>query len=141
MGEPSPESTCNRILLVDDEQLIANALAHMLRTAGYAIDLARNGQEALAKVSSADYDLIICDVKMPVMDGKAFYRELRSSRPGFCQRIVFCTGDMDNPTTRRFLKASGVPFICKPFRLGAVLKMVSLRLAGDRYMAQPMPSM
>lgn len=135
VGQVSLDSIKQRILLVDDEQYIVNALAHMLRSAGYQTDVACNGQEALDKVSRGDYDLIISDVKMPVMDGEAFYQELRDSRPSLSERIVFCTADMANPATQRFLKSSGVPFILKPFRLRTVLDMVSLRLAEMRVRA------
>ena len=140
MGEPRPQSTSHRILVVDDERLIVHALARMLTAAGYSTDVAGNGQEALEKVSRGHYDLIICDVKMPVMDGETFLDQLRRSRPSLSRRIVFCTGDLENPNTRHFLKTSGVPFILKPFRLGAVLEMVAGRLANDRYIGQPVPS-
>lgn len=139
MGEPSLESMPERILLVDDEQVIANALAHVLRSAGYHIDVACNGQEALEKVSHVHYDLIICDVKMPVMDGEAFYLQLRSSHPSLGKRVVFCTAYTDDPSTQRFLKDSGAPVIAKPFRLRAVLDMVSLRLEDSRCAAPSVP--
>ena len=125
----------NNILLVDDERLVVLALAHMLGSEGYHTDLAGNGLEALEKLSVADYDLIICDVRMPVMDGRAFYDQLRDFRPHLRDRVVFCTGDMDNPTTRGFLESSGAPFICKPFRLRHVLDVVSARLAGGARLA------
>ncbi len=135
MGKLSKESTTGGILLVEDDQPVADALAYLLRAAGYRVDLAYNGREALEKVAAGEYDLIICDVRMPVMDGEAFYRELRRSRPSLSQRIVFCTGDPDNPGTRRLLKTSGVPFIRKPFRLGAVLEMVATRLVNHPCLA------
>ncbi len=141
MGKLSQEPTSGGILLVEDDQPVANALAHLLRAAGYRVDLASNGREALEKVVAGEYDLIICDVRMPVMDGEAFYRELRRSRPSLSRRIVFCTGDPDNPGTRRLLKMSGVPFIRKPFRLGAVLELVSTRLVSHPCLAGSAPSM
>jgi CheY-like chemotaxis protein len=125
----------NRILLIDDEQLVATALAHMLKMAGYATDLAGNGQEALDKVSSGEYDLIICDVRMPVMDGQAFYRQLRDCRPHLSSRVVFCTGDVDNPKTRGFLDSTGAPVILKPFRLRTVLDLVTSQLATQTCLA------
>lgn len=141
MGKLSQESTSGGILLVEDDQPVANALAYLLRTAGYPVDLAYNGREALEKVAAGEYELIICDVRMPVMDGEAFYRELRCSHPSLSQRIVFCTGDPDNPGTRRLLKTSGVPFIRKPFRLGAVLEVVSERFVSRSCWAEPAHSM
>jgi CheY-like chemotaxis protein len=113
----------------------------MLRAVGYHADVAADGLEALQKVASADYDLIICDVRMPVMDGEAFYRELRAARPGLTQRVVFCTGDMDNPSTRRFVQNSGAPYIEKPFRMQAVLQVLSGALRAERLAVQTVPSM
>jgi len=129
------------ILLVDDDQLIANALAHVLRAAGYHTDVAGDGLQALHKVAAADYDLILCDVRMPVMDGEAFYGELCAARPGLARRIVFCTADMDNPQTRHFVLTSGAPYIEKPFRMRAVLQLLSGVLSGEQLAIQPVPSM
>jgi CheY-like chemotaxis protein len=141
MRKLGQESTSGRILLVEDDEPVANALAYLLKAAGYHVDLAYHGREALEKVAAGEYDLIICDVRMPVMDGEAFYRELRRSRPSLSQRIVFCTGEPDNPGARRLLKMSGVPFIRKPFRLGTVLEMVSTRLVSPPCLAEPARSM
>jgi DNA-binding response OmpR family regulator len=101
----------------------------MLKKAGYCIDVASNGWDALLKVSAEHYDLIICDVAMPVMDGQAFYHQLSSAWPSLSRRVVFCTGDSSNPTTRRLSEACGAPVIRKPFRLRVVLDVVCLALA------------
>lgn len=126
----------SRILLVDDERLVVTALAHMLRAVGYRTDLAYNGQEALEKVSARDYDLIICDIRMPVMDGQAFYGQLRSVRPQLSERVIFCTGDWDAPSTRGFLEASGAPVITKPFCMRHVLDLVLTRVPAKSFVVQ-----
>ncbi len=118
------QSLVKSVLIIDDEFLIANALAHMLRAAGYDADLARDGKEALGMVSSVPYDLVICDVRMPVMDGIEFYAHLKRLRPDLAKRVAFCTGDLDNPRTRDFLQNCGVPFLQKPFRLRGLLDIV-----------------
>jgi len=126
----------SRILLVDDERLVVAALAHMLRAVGYRTDLAYNGQEALEKVSARDYDLIICDIRMPVMDGRAFYGQLRSVHPQLSERVVFCTSDWDAPSTRGFLARSGAPVIAKPFRMRHVLDLVLTRVPAKSLVAE-----
>ena len=123
------ESIAGRILVVEDERLVGMAMAHMLRAAGYGVDLAGNGQEALDKVSSDAYDLIICDIKMPIMDGQAFYDQLSRRYPDLSRRVVFCTGDLGNPNTQRFLKSCGAPVIRKPFSLRGVLDLVAATLS------------
>jgi CheY-like chemotaxis protein len=141
MRQTSTQALTPRILLVDDDQLIANALAHVLRSTGYHADVAGDGLQALQKVVSAEYDLIVCDVRMPAMDGEAFYRALCTSRPGLAGRVVFCTGDMDNPNTRQFVLTSGAPYIEKPFRMRAVLQMLSGMLSAEPLAIQAVPSM
>ncbi|MBC7231731.1 MAG: response regulator [Chloroflexi bacterium] len=118
-----------RILLVDDEQAILDILARVLTTAGYTVDTAGNGQEALQRVACRDYDLIITNVRMPVLDGRAFYRHLCGFYPHLSQRVIFCTGDTADVATQRFLNSTGAPVIFKPFQLTILLEMVAYKLA------------
>src|SRR5436190_3469536 len=64
------------ILLVEDEAKLASAVADALGDAGYIVEHASDGEEALAKVEEKAFDVVICDLKMPRLDGKAFYRRL-----------------------------------------------------------------
>ena len=112
--ESPPKPSCraspqSKILLVDDEQDILDILARALGIAGYNVDAACNGQLALDKVSAQDYDLIVTNIRMPVMGGEAFYRELCSSYPRLAKRVIFCTGDIANLATQRFLNTTGAP--------------------------------
>jgi CheY-like chemotaxis protein len=108
--------------------------------AGCRADVAADGLQALERVAAAEYDLIVCDVRMPVMDGEAFYRELSECWPRLARRVVFCTGDMDNPATRRFVQSSGVPCIEKPFRMRAVLQVLSGVLGGEPLSVRAVPA-
>ena len=67
-----------RILVVDDEVELAEAIARGLRREGYAVDLAHDGEEALDKARLTPYDLICMDITMPKMDGRAVTRALRA---------------------------------------------------------------
>nr|MBC7244868.1 response regulator [Chloroflexota bacterium] len=118
-----------RILLVDDEQEILDILVRVLRPAGYEVDTASNGQAALQRIAYQDYDLIITNIRMPVLDGRAFYRQLCALYPHLSQRVVFCTGDTADVATQSFLNCTGAPVIFKPFQLSTVLEMVSYKLA------------
>jgi CheY-like chemotaxis protein len=137
MDEPGGTSAHSRILLVDNEQDILDLLARLLGSVGYNIDMARNGRLALAKVCRRNYDLIISNIRMPVMGGEAFYHQLCASYPHLSGRIIFCTGDIANASTRRFLNATGVPVIFKPFQLHTVLDVVSGRLSEIHSPAKP----
>jgi CheY-like chemotaxis protein len=72
---PSPSCTA-AIPVIDDEPGIASALVHVLPRSGHAVATASNGRLALAKLVERTIDLILCDLRMPVLDGPGFYQEL-----------------------------------------------------------------
>ena len=65
-----------------------------LRDAGYVVEHAGDGEEALLKVEAQAFDAVVCDLRMPRLDGKAFYHALSRSAPGLAKRVVFVTGDV-----------------------------------------------
>jgi YesN/AraC family two-component response regulator len=67
-----------RILVIDDEELVTKSLLKFLKTQGYAATTAKSGPEALEKVKETDFDLIICDVRMPEVDGIETIKQIRS---------------------------------------------------------------
>jgi signal transduction histidine kinase/ActR/RegA family two-component response regulator len=75
---PPREQNCGTILVVEDNQINQKVLSHQLINLGYAIEVAENGAEAVAKVKNRRYDLIFMDVQMPVMDGFQATQEIRS---------------------------------------------------------------
>ena len=107
----------SRILIVDDEQDIVEIAARVLAQQGHLVDVARSGQEAIRCVERRGYDLIVCDIKMPGMNGISFWEELTRRDPGWRKRIVFMTGDMANEQTVGFLQEAGAPVLQKPFEL------------------------
>jgi CheY-like chemotaxis protein len=95
-----------------------------LRDAEYIVDHAPDGEEALNKIKAQAFDLVICDLKMPRVDGMAFYRMLSAAAPGLSKRVVFVTGDVAGTDAERFLEESGCRWLAKPFRLGDLLRAV-----------------
>jgi CheY-like chemotaxis protein len=67
---------------------------------------------------------VICDLKMPRVDGMAFHRMLAAAAPGLAKRVVFVTGDVAGTDAEQFLKESGCRWLAKPFRLADLLKAV-----------------
>jgi two-component system NtrC family sensor kinase len=108
------------ILVIDDEPGIASALAHLLRRSGYSVDTAANGRVALDQLQERTYDLILCDLRMPELDGPGFYRALEERYPQLQQCVVFLTGDTLSPEAREFLETAGVARLNKPFRAAEV---------------------
>jgi len=76
------------ILVVEDEAKLASAVVDALRDAGYLVDHAEDGEMALEKINEQAFDAVICDLKMPRLDGKAFYRMLEAAAPGLAKRVI-----------------------------------------------------
>ncbi len=80
-----------RLLVVDDESDLADAIAKGLRREGYAVDVAYNGEDALEKARLNEYDLICLDITMPMMDGREVCRRLREDPPEVPPRVLMLT--------------------------------------------------
>ncbi len=104
-----------QILVVDDEPDITSFLVEILEAAGHSVDVASSGQTALSNLATRDYAAIICDLRMPHLDGPGLYGALSETKPHLLDRFIFITGDLLNERTDRFLKKSGRPCIEKPF--------------------------
>jgi len=110
------------VLVVEDEEALGAAVAESLADAGFAVDRARDGEEALTRVNARVYDLIVCDLKMPRVDGMTFYRTLEREQPAAARRIVFVTGDVAGTEAEQFLEETGCRWLAKPFRLRDLLR-------------------
>ena len=120
-----PAGTSANVLVVEDEPALAAAVAEGLTDAGFTVDRAGDGEEALALVRDRAYDLIVCDLKMPRLDGKAFYRRLQTESPAMARRILFVTGDVAGTDAELFLEETGARWLAKPFRLRDLLRATS----------------
>ena len=112
------------VLVVEDETALAAAVIDALRDVGYVVDRATDGEDALAKIRDHAFDLVVCDLKMPRLDGKAFYRTLAAVAPGLARRVIFVTGDVAGTDAEKFLEESGCRWLGKPFRLNDLLRAV-----------------
>ena len=102
------------ILIIDDEPSFARGLAQLLRRDGYTVDTAENGQRALAHLQAQCYDLVLCDLRMPELDGRAFYEIVLQQYPRLRKRLIFLTGDALSPDIKAFLAHCGQPYLYKP---------------------------
>ena len=112
------------ILIVDDEAEIREALAEILSGARHRVVTARSGREALERMASEHYDVILTDMRMPDLDGRALYEEIERRWPGRAARVVFVTGDTLASALREFVSESGRPVIEKPFLPSEVRRLV-----------------
>ena len=129
---PPPQTSASgagkTILVVDDEPGITSALAYLLRRDGHKVNTAAHGRQALERIQHQDYDLILCDLRMPELDGPGFYGELTRSHPHLQRRVIFLTGDTLNQEAQEFLARVGVPRLSKPFRAAEVRQAIQQAL-------------
>jgi CheY-like chemotaxis protein len=129
------KNTEKKILIVEDTRVIAECLSDLLDSYG-EIDIAYNGQEALAKVAFASFNAVISDVNMPVMDGIEFYRAAVKNDPGIKDRFMFFTSSFETKHLNFFID-NDVPFLFKPAQAGEIISMVT-RILG-RQCEEPAP--
>src|SRR5512141_288427 len=106
-----------RILVVDDEAAIRAMVRSVLERAGYEVTTARNGQEAIALLGQADYDVVLLDVMMPVLGGVDVVQSLRKENLGVLAHTYLLTaGDAERLTG---LPVRGI--IAKPFDIARLV--------------------
>jgi two-component system cell cycle sensor histidine kinase/response regulator CckA len=123
---PPPDSEVpvgTRALVVEDEPALGEAVADALRDVGFEVDRAADGEQAIASTQARAYDLIVCDLKMPGVNGMAFYQHLAATAPALKRRLVFVTGDVAGTEAEAFLERSGCRWLAKPFRLRDLVRV------------------
>ncbi|MFN2565706.1 MAG: ATP-binding protein [Gemmatimonadaceae bacterium] len=101
-----------RLLVVDDEPALRSGMEAFGQLRGFTVLAAANGEEAFERIQRTAVDAIVCDLRMPELDGFGLYERLRHERPGLAARMVFITGDLLSAELRRNLRQ---PIIPKPF--------------------------
>lgn len=104
-----------RLMIVDDEDLEHEGLAQMVQGLGLDIEVcgnAWNGKEALALAEELRPDIVLTDVRMPVMDGAVFAQKLRASQPGCF--ILFVSGYEDFQAARNAMMLGATAWLVKP---------------------------
>src|SRR5262249_17493496 len=122
-SKPSPSQRA--ILVVDDEPEIRDALSEILNGARHRVVTASSGREALERMALETFDVILTDIRMPDLDGRALFEEIRQRWPEQCARVVFVTGDTLASALREFVSKSGRPVIEKPFLPSDVRRIVA----------------
>ena len=137
-----PASLGQRALVADDEEPVRMLLRRLLTRRGFAVDLATDGQMAETLLERSQYDVVLCDVKMPNGGGLALYDSIRQRQPDVLDRFVFISGDILNTQLHRLSDSSQVSLLSKPFdapKLDSVLDQVVARRLGRRDAAAAHP--
>ena len=123
---PPPRSSHRgtRVLVVEDEPTVARLIADVLEDEGLRVDTLLDGREALDRAAREPYQLVICDMKMPGLDGQNFFQSLARTRSSLQDRFLFVTGDVIAQQTHEFLKRNRLPHVAKPFRVEELTEKV-----------------
>jgi DNA-binding response OmpR family regulator len=119
-----------RILVADDEPHIVTALEFMLRRAGYDVEIARSGEEALQQVERRLPDLVLLDVMMPVLSGYDVCERLRARPEWKGVKVVMLSARGREAETSRGLAAGADLYVVKPFSNRELLQKIAALLAG-----------
>lgn len=109
-----------KVLLVDDEPSLRAVYPQVLGN-DYDVSVAATGREALDVLTKRpDFDVILCDLTMPDMDGPALYDELQNMAPQLLPRLLFCSGGLISARLREFAARIPNAFLDKPIALDAL---------------------
>ncbi len=118
----------SKILVIDDERSIRNTLKDILEYEKYEVDLAEDGKKGLEMVKQTEYDIILCDIKMPGMDGIEVLEQLNIMAPD--SPVVMISGHGNIDTAVESIKKGAYDFIEKPLDLNRLL--ITIRNAMDK---------
>ena len=118
-----------RILAVDDQRYFRELTEGLLGDAGYDVQTASSGEEALHILEHTDFDIILTDLVMPGIDGSELIRRVKERRPN--QDIVMVTGVVDVKIAVEAMKQGAVDYILKPFDRAALVDSIEKITAGS----------
>ena len=121
-----------KLLIIDDEPAMRHMLRLVLEKEGYSLSEAASGKQALGLLQQEKFDLALCDIRMPEMDGRAFLQKLAQKNMGLCTIMMSAYGTVD--TAIECLKLGAYDYISKPFKPDEVV--LTLRKAEERLRLQ-----
>ncbi|MFQ5720203.1 MAG: ATP-binding protein, partial [Acidobacteriota bacterium] len=130
---PARIATGKRILVVDDEETVLELLSDLLSSRGHEVHTAADGGRALdlLRDDSAAFDVIICDMKMPVLGGEELHATVFDMDPALAGRMIFATGDTVSEAATAFLDRTGCPYVSKPFHLEEIERLIGVIVGSD----------
>jgi len=117
-----------KILVIDDERSIRNTLKDILGFEGYSVEVTEDGLLGLELIKNTDFDLVLCDIKMPQMDGIEVLEKILEIKPE--TTVVMISGHGNIDTAVEAIKKGAFDFIVKPLDLNRLL--ITIRNAGNK---------
>ncbi|MGB8253679.1 MAG: ATP-binding protein, partial [Anaerolineaceae bacterium] len=123
-GSKSPENS--HILIIDDERNIQEVLKRALKGKGYLVDAVSSADEGLDKIVKVNYSTILCDIRMPGINGFDFYSEVAARNPKLAKRIVLITGGVVDSKIQDLIHDKNILCLTKPFDLDELIMMIKI---------------
>ena len=120
-----------RVLVVDDDLELTLIFQELLEVNGYEVSTASDGILALKQVLDQDVEAILCDLRMPGLEGDLFYGAVERAKPELCRRFIFITGAGDDPKYHAFLSQVKAPVLRKPVKVTTLLEALQ-KLLGSQ---------
>jgi CheY-like chemotaxis protein len=121
-----------KVLLLEDEPVISRVLTRYLTIEGFEVDVAANGLIAKEKIDvNEKYDLLILDIKTPVISGIQLFEHLEQEHPDLKNKVIFATGDNLNTDTQVFLERVKRPQILKPYTTTQIKELILQTIAAN----------
>jgi CheY-like chemotaxis protein len=118
------DSYMKTILVVEDEPAVSAFCGRVLTGEGYKVETASNSKIAQDMVKKTQYDLLLLDIRMPVMSGIELYQWLEKEYSQMSQKVVFTTGSILSGDTNSFIAQTGRPVLAKPFTPGELATII-----------------
>ncbi len=113
-----------QVLLIEDDPLVRELMVKVLESGGFQVTSVANGLAGLAALRDQRYAAIVCDLRLPFLQGDDFFTQVQDLFPDMAKRTVFVTGLIQDPKAHEFLSGTGQPFLGKPFRASDLIAAV-----------------
>ena len=121
-----------RVLVAEDEPLVLDLFSRVLEQIGATVTLAHDGEEAWSRILETDFDLVVADLRMPNLDGRALYERVVEEKPSMVRRFVFATGDLVRQESLKFLEGLPNRILAKPLDVDDVRRVLVQVVAATR---------
>ncbi len=116
------EENNNKLLIVDDEEVMRDFLGEVLSEEGYRLDFASDGNEAIEKIKKVDYRVIITDIRMPKVEGTEVLRVAKEVSPG--TEVIIITGYASKEAADKCERLGAIAYLSKPFQISHIRELV-----------------
>ncbi len=121
----------SKILVIDDEEILTKTFARLLEKHGYEVFIATHPQDAIALAEEMDFDLILCDIRMPGQNGVETARQIRAKQDRERIPIIFLTGYADEDQEREAQELKPIAYLIKPFDAFHLLRLIHSQFSNE----------